>query len=208
MISSDSCTDSSKIFTFFGTISNEIGLSIKTIGPNGSEECNQRCITPTVSFTKVDNCQIHFYSVANGISPDLSGTVSLFCLSCQPGFKATDYHESNYTIDKCEPISGCDMTVSGGQKWMNQCHKCENNKAWEWDENNFKIDFAKCVDLSSDFGNCRVLGSNGCVMCNDGYVLTGDNKCTNQHECSVLGNGGYGFLRKTEIKLIMSLLIS
>lgn len=197
-MSGDSCNDNSQIFVFFGSISNEIGLSIKTVGSKGSEECNQRCLTPTGSFIRVQNCQVHLYSVANNTSPDLSGTVNLFCLACQPGFKATEFHLSNHTISKCEAIAGCDTAVSGGQKWMNQCHQCQTGKAWAWDQNEYKIDFSQCVDLPSEFANCAVLGSDGCLSCLSGYALTSDFKCSDQNNCGVLGNGGFGFMRKTE----------
>jgi hypothetical protein len=83
---------------------------------------------------------------------------------------------------------------------MNQCHKCESGKAWVWNEDQKKIDFSQCGDLTSEYSNCVVKGSEGCVVCETGFELTAEAKCVSGGAtgCSTVLNGGYGFLRKEE----------
>lgn len=199
MINADSCNDTSKIFVFFGGLDNTTGLSIKPVGPSGSEQCNQQCLSPSDFQTVVDNCQIHFYPVIIGAALNFNGTENLFCLACKPGFKVTKSNISNFRVETCEPISGCDMAVAGGQKWMNQCHQCESGKAWAWNETTKKIDFAQCVEVSADYSGCLIMGNEACVACQNGNILSADGKCVSASDCASLANGGYGFLQKEEM---------
>lgn len=198
VLAGDSCDDPAKLFVFFGSVSNEAGISIKTVGPAGAEECNQRCVAPAAALARVADCQVHFFPVANGVSPDLAGAADLFCLACRPGFRAAEFHPSNFTISKCEAVPGCDAS-SAEQTWMNQCRQCQPGKAWGWDPGAFAVDFSQCTDLASRFSGCAVLGPEGCVACDAGLVLTADLRCSTQSDCAPLGNGGFGFLRATEL---------
>ena len=129
----------------------------------------------------VANCQIHGVEVDfNAVSPrklKLASQTELKCLSCRPGYKATNYSNNTF-FTACDVIPNCDQTA-GTNKWMNACQTCNANHAWAYTTSTKILDQARCID-SSNAANCDILDDSdntNCIMCSSGFVLMNDGTC-------------------------------
>ena len=129
----------------------------------------------------VANCQIFGVEVGFNLTPVtpplLTNQNQLKCLSCRPGYKATNDANNTFII-ACDVIPNCDQTA-GTNKWMNVCQTCDTNHQWSYDTTSQLLDHAACID-SSNAPNCHILDvsdDTNCLMCSTGFALMDDGTC-------------------------------
>jgi hypothetical protein len=122
----------------------------------------------------VEGCQI-YNNIPSKWNEMLDGVM---CMSCKPGYSASNSHASYPFHDlTCSLIDNCDFSDPSKNTMMNGCNNCLpgfTNPMKQNDLNQMYIDYTECSAVTIE--NClhEFTDETACVVCKQGYVVSDD----------------------------------